>query len=225
MYVRLICYNYQYLYLLFLQASKSFQRSHDLPTLIAHIPSSSSLKLLLQPDLLVKSSQLISSCFAYCQVTVGREQISSSPSVNSSCRLPKKTRLEQQDILKLFAISTLKTCFYRLVSLFGFFFIKRHTKNFGLLPFALLPQVFSLCSVTSLSHFLVFHPSNLYSLLSLFPLCVCAFVFSYICLFQASLFLFTSATFFFSYLGSCVALGHAISDCIKFPITFSTLRP
>lgn len=73
--------------------------------------------------------------------------------------------------------------------------MKRHTKKFGLLPFALLPSFFSLCPVTSLRHFLIFHPSNLYSLLSLFPLSLCAFVFSYICLFQASLVLFTSTTF------------------------------
>lgn len=105
----------------------------------------------------------------------------------------------------------------------GIFFMKRHTKNFGLLPFALLPSVFSLCPVTSLRHFLVFHPSNLYSLLSLFPLSLCAFVFSYICLFQASLVLFTSTTL--SVLGSRVALGHAISHRIKFPITLPILRP
>lgn len=53
-------------------------------------------------------------------------------------------------------------------------------------------------------------------------MCVRAFVFSYIRLLQASLLLFTSVTFF-SHLGSCVALGHVINSCIKFPVTLHIL--
>lgn len=58
-------------------------------------------------------------------------------------------------------------------------------------------------------------------------MCVCAFVFSYICLFQASLVLFTRATFFFLLLGQLCGFGACNKRLYKIPnytSHFKTMR-
>lgn len=102
-----------------------------------HISSSSSLKFLLHPDLPVKNSRLISS--AYCQVTVGREQISSSPSVNSSCRLFKKPLGTTRYIETIWHFYIKNMFLSTRITVRIFFCITRRTQTFLLLPFTLLP--------------------------------------------------------------------------------------
>lgn len=55
-------------------------------------------------------------------------------------------------------------------------------------------------------------------------MCVCICIQLHLCI-SGQPGSFYQCTFFSSYLGSCVALGHAICDCIVFPITSPILRP
>lgn len=135
-----------------------------------------------------------------------------------------KTHLEQQDILKLFAISTLKTCFYRLVSLLGYFVLRHILKT--------LVYCHSLSCLRFFRYVLSLHEGIfwfstllIYIHYYLFFLSVCVHLYSTTLVYSRPAWFFLPVHSFSSYLGSCVALGHTICDCIVFPITFPILRP
>lgn len=101
-----------------------------------HISSSSSLKFLCIQTYWLKTAGLLALHNAKLLLEGNRFHLHPLWILHADF---SKNCLEQQDILKLFDISTLKTCFSRLESLLGFLCVTRHIQTFLLLPMALLP--------------------------------------------------------------------------------------